>query len=115
MMPFVFVCAKCGNPIYVDDGNLLLYGASSRGEPYTLLDRVHERLNGHCPKCGRKLNYLPLNVQVKPTPQSFYKDWFWCGHCLTWINKNDAVVGVDGRKRCPKCDRVLRLKRRVKK
>jgi|GEM_PF-6253299 hypothetical protein len=67
MMPFVFVFAKCGNPIYVDDGNFLLYGASSRGEPYTLLDRVHERLNGHCPKCGRKLNSLPLNVQVKPT------------------------------------------------
>jgi uncharacterized CHY-type Zn-finger protein len=115
MMPFVFVCAKCGNPIYVDDGNLLLYGASRAGEPYTLLDRVQAKLNGHCPKCGRKLNSLPLNVQVKPTPQSFYKEWFWCGHCQKWIGSKEAFIDEDGRKRCPKCMHVLRVKRRVKK
>jgi predicted Zn finger-like uncharacterized protein len=99
----------------VDDGNHLLYGSSRAGEPYTLLDKVHERLKEYCPKCGRKLSYVPLNVEVKPTPKTFYKEWFWCGRCQTWINKNDAVVGVDGRKRCPKCNQVLRTKRRVKK
>ncbi|MBX5320791.1 MAG: hypothetical protein QHH12_01485 [Candidatus Bathyarchaeota archaeon] len=52
-MPQHVVCHQCGYVLY--DGDEL--------KPP---DEIIHKYNGKCPKCGRKLAFIPLNVEVKP-------------------------------------------------
>jgi rubredoxin len=52
-MPLKVVCHQCG---YV------LYEGAELKPP----DEVIQKYDGRCPNCGRKLAFIPLNVEVKP-------------------------------------------------
>jgi NAD-dependent SIR2 family protein deacetylase len=52
-VPQRVVCNECHN---------ILYEGAELKPPDEIL-QLHE---GKCPKCGRKLSLLPLNVEVKP-------------------------------------------------
>jgi hypothetical protein len=52
-MPQRFICHGCGH---------ILYEGAELKPP----DEIINRHGGNCPKCGRKLSLMPLNVEVKP-------------------------------------------------
>jgi hypothetical protein len=53
MMPQKVVCHKCG---------FVLYEGLELKPP----DEILQSLDGKCPECGKKLSYIPKNVEVKP-------------------------------------------------
>jgi len=52
-MPQRVICHGCSHVLY--EGNEL--------KPP---DEIIQQYNGNCPKCGRKLSLMPLEVEVKP-------------------------------------------------
>jgi len=52
-LPQRVVCHQCG---------YILYDGDELKPP----DEILQEYNGKCPKCGRKLALIPLNVEVKP-------------------------------------------------
>jgi len=52
-MPQQIICKHCGKVLY--DGVEL--------KPP---DEVAQKYGGKCPKCGRKLSIIPIDVEVKP-------------------------------------------------
>lgn len=52
-MPEKVVCHQCG---YV------LYEGAELKPP----DEIIHKYDGKCPQCGRKLAFIPLNVDIKP-------------------------------------------------
>ena len=52
-LPQRVICQQCG---------YLLYDGAELRPPDEIL---HEH-NGKCPKCGKKLALIPINVEVKP-------------------------------------------------
>lgn len=52
-MPQRVVCKKCGCVLYDDD-------------ELKTPDEILNQHNGKCPKCGKKLALVPLDVEVKP-------------------------------------------------
>jgi len=52
-MPQKVVCQDCG---------CVLYDGADLKPP----DEIIQKHNGKCPKCGRKLSFIPQNVEVKP-------------------------------------------------
>ncbi len=52
-MPQTVTCNQCG---------YLLYEGSELKPP----DEIISKHNGKCPKCGKKLALVPINVEVKP-------------------------------------------------
>ena len=52
-MPQRVVCQKCGYVLY-DENDL---------KPP---DEILHQYNGKCPRCGKKLALVPLDVEVKP-------------------------------------------------
>ena len=52
-LPQRVVCEKCGCVLYEDD-------------ELKTPDEVLQCHDGKCPKCGRKLALLPIDVEVKP-------------------------------------------------
>ena len=52
-MPQKVTCQQCGYVLY-------------EGEELTPPDEILQRYNGKCPKCGKKLALVPLDVEVKP-------------------------------------------------
>jgi ribosomal protein S27AE len=53
-LPQRVVCQQCG---------VVLYEGAELKPP----DEILHQFNGKCPKCGKKLSLLPINVEVKPT------------------------------------------------
>lgn len=66
MSPLVFVCETCGETVYTDKGEHLLFGGSRGKTCHTIMDRMLEQTGGKCPRCGRRLSGVALNVEVKP-------------------------------------------------
>lgn len=52
-MPQKVLCQECGCMLY-------------EGEDLKPPDEIIQKHNGKCPKCGRKLSFIPQNVEVKP-------------------------------------------------
>ena len=52
-MPQKVVCHECG---------FILYEGSDLKPP----DEIIQTCDGKCPKCGKKLSFVPRNVEVKP-------------------------------------------------
>jgi len=52
-MPQEAICEGCGAVLY-------------KGIDLKPPDEIIQRLEGKCPKCGRKLSFLPIKVEVKP-------------------------------------------------
>jgi ribosomal protein L34E len=52
-MPQKVVCQDCGYELY-------------NGAELKPPDEIIQKHNGKCPKCGRKLSFVPQNVEVKP-------------------------------------------------
>jgi hypothetical protein len=52
-LPQKVVCHQCGCILY-------------EGDELKPPDEILHKYNGKCPKCGRKLAIIPLNVEVKP-------------------------------------------------
>jgi len=52
-VPQRVVCQKCG---------FLLYAGAELKPP----DEILQQYSGKCPKCGKKLALVPLDVEVKP-------------------------------------------------
>ena len=53
-LPQRVICQQCGYVLY-DDAEL---------KPP---DEILHEHNGKCPKCGKKLSLIPINVEVTPT------------------------------------------------
>ncbi len=53
IMPQRVVCHGCNHVLY-------------EGVELRPPDEIIQQHNGNCPKCGRKLSLLPLDVEVKP-------------------------------------------------
>jgi len=53
-MPQKVFCQKCG---------YILYEGPELKPP----DEIIQKYNGKCPKCGKKLSLIPIDVEVKPT------------------------------------------------
>jgi RNase P subunit RPR2 len=53
-MPQRVYCQKC---------NCILYEGAELKPP----DEIMQKHNGKCPKCGKKLSSIPIDVEVKPT------------------------------------------------
>jgi hypothetical protein len=49
--------------LYVDPKPVLNDGTYTRE---TYLERVIVKIGGKCPRCGRRLNALPLKIEVSP-------------------------------------------------
>ncbi|MCW4047452.1 MAG: hypothetical protein NWE99_07830 [Candidatus Bathyarchaeota archaeon] len=52
-MPQRVVCHECRHVLY-------------EGAELKPPDEIMRQYDGNCPKCGRKLSLLPLDVEVKP-------------------------------------------------
>ena len=52
-MPQRVICREC---------NAVLYEGGDLKPP----DEVIQQHNGKCPKCGKKLSFMPTDVEVKP-------------------------------------------------
>jgi len=52
-MPQRVLCQQCGHILYEDDD-------------LKTPDEILHQHNGQCPKCGKKLALIPLDVEVKP-------------------------------------------------
>ena len=52
-MPHLVVCDSCGE--------LLYKGLEIKSPDEIIVDH-----NGKCPKCGKTLSFVPINVEVKP-------------------------------------------------
>lgn len=52
-MPQQVVCDECGEILY-------------KGTELKPPDEIIQLHNGRCPKCGKKLSYMPIKVDVKP-------------------------------------------------
>jgi len=52
-MPECVVCQQCGTVLYED---------VELKPP----DEILQRYGGKCPKCGKKLSLIPIDVDVKP-------------------------------------------------
>jgi ribosomal protein S27AE len=52
-VPQRVVCQKCGYVLY-------------EGDDLKPPDEIMQQCNGKCPKCGKKLAFIPLDVEVKP-------------------------------------------------
>jgi len=53
IMPQLVVCESCGELLY-------------KGKDIKPPDEIISAHNGKCPKCGKDLSYIPINVDVKP-------------------------------------------------
>ncbi|MFB0514525.1 MAG: hypothetical protein ACETVQ_03005 [Candidatus Bathyarchaeia archaeon] len=51
-MPQRILCEKCGAILF-------------EGMELTPPDEIVQRYDGKCPKCGRKLSFNPINVEIK--------------------------------------------------
>jgi len=56
-MPQLIICHKCGTILH-EEGELK--------SPYEIV----EGFEGKCPKCGRKLSYIPKTFEVKPVDEA---------------------------------------------
>ncbi|MDH5447431.1 MAG: hypothetical protein OEY24_07415 [Candidatus Bathyarchaeota archaeon] len=52
-MPQKVFCQKCGYTLY-------------EGPELKPPDEIIHKYNGKCPKCDRKLSFIPIDVEVKP-------------------------------------------------
>lgn len=52
-MPQEVTCDKCGEVLY-------------KGPELKPPDEIIQKHNGKCPKCGKKLSYTPIKVEVDP-------------------------------------------------
>ncbi|MCK4477933.1 hypothetical protein KAU88_05340 [Candidatus Bathyarchaeota archaeon] len=52
-MPQKVFCQKCGYILY-------------KGPELKPPDEIIQKYDGKCPKCGRKLSSVPIDVEVKP-------------------------------------------------
>jgi len=57
IVPQRVICQKCGA--------LLYYGAELKPP-----DEIIQSYDGKCPNCGKKLSYVPKNVEVKPVDET---------------------------------------------
>jgi NAD-dependent SIR2 family protein deacetylase len=55
-MPQRVSCQKCGHILY-------------EGEELKPPDEIIQANDGKCPKCGKKLSYIPIDIEVKPAPK----------------------------------------------
>ncbi len=55
-MPQRVICHGCSHVLY-------------EGVELRPPDEIIQQHNGTCPKCGRKLSLLPIDVEVKPVPK----------------------------------------------
>jgi ribosomal protein S27AE len=53
IMPQKVFCQKCGHVLY-------------EGPDLKPPDEIIQKHNGKCPKCGKKLSFIPIDVEVKP-------------------------------------------------
>ena len=56
-VPQQVVCHECG---------FVLYEGGELKPP----DEIIQQHDGKCPKCGKKLSFIPTKVDVKPTEES---------------------------------------------
>jgi ribosomal protein S27AE len=52
VLPQRILCEKCGAVLY-------------EGMELTPPDEIVQRYDGKCPKCGKKLSFNPINVEIK--------------------------------------------------
>ena len=52
-MPQQVVCESCGEVLY-------------KGAELKPPDEINLIHNGKCPKCGKKLSFVPISVEVRP-------------------------------------------------
>ncbi|UCB60485.1 MAG: hypothetical protein JSW72_10430 [Candidatus Bathyarchaeota archaeon] len=52
-MPQKVFCQKCG---------FILYEGQELKPP----DEIIQKFDGKCPQCGKKLSYIPIDIEVKP-------------------------------------------------
>lgn len=55
-MPQKVFCQKCGHILY-------------EGEELKPPDEIIQTHDGKCPSCGKKLSYIPIDVEVKPASE----------------------------------------------
>lgn len=66
-MTFTFYCHECGSVLY-EDSKPVLHDGTFRKETY--LQSIISRIGGKCPYCKRKLNFVPLRIEVVPPSQT---------------------------------------------
>ena len=66
-MTFTFYCHECGSILY-EDSKPVLHDGTFRKETY--LQSIISRIGGKCPYCKRKLNFVPLRIEVGAPSQS---------------------------------------------
>ena len=66
-MTFTFYCHECGSILY-EDSKPVLHDGTFRKETY--LQSIISRIGGKCPHCKRKLNFVPLRIEVGSPSQS---------------------------------------------
>jgi uncharacterized protein YbaR (Trm112 family) len=66
-MTFTFYCHECGSILY-EDSRPVLHDGTFRKETY--LQSIISRIGGKCPYCKRKLNFVPLRIEVDAPSQS---------------------------------------------
>ena len=66
-MTFTFYCHSCGSILY-EDSKPVLHDGTFRKETY--LQSIISKIGGKCPCCKRKLNFVPLRVEVGVPSQS---------------------------------------------
>ena len=57
IVPQRVICQKCG---------FILYDGVELKPP----DEIIQSYDGKCPNCGKKLSYVPKNVEVKPVDET---------------------------------------------
>jgi hypothetical protein len=62
MLPFCEKCRVMPQRIICHGCNHVLYEGAELKPP----DEILQSYNGKCPKCGKKLSLLPIDVEVKP-------------------------------------------------
>ena len=62
MVPLRVICQKCG---------AVLYEGAELKTPYEII----ESYDGKCPTCGKKLSFVPKNVEVKPAEETNQRIW----------------------------------------
>ena len=57
VMPQKVFCKKCNYTLY-------------EGQELKPPDEIIQKFDGKCPKCGNKLSFIPIDIEVKPVAEN---------------------------------------------
>jgi ribosomal protein S27AE len=78
MMPFRFICGRCSAVLFeCEDLEPIIKADSKRGEKQSPVENfITHNVGTACPKCGKPLQFPPLNIEVYPSPATLHKSRF---------------------------------------